>query len=74
MSGEKPTDSSLRQTVTTLGYLDYYTTKPPVPFPSISVEDKELKTNVRVFGSDLKAIKGLKKNGNYPTNKLQLKT
>ena len=70
--GEKPTDSSLRQTVTTLGYLDYYTTK-PVPFPSISVEDKELKTNVRVFGSDLKAIKGLQEKWELPNQQVTVK-
>ena len=56
--GEKPTDSSLRQTVTTLGYLDYYTNK-PVLFPNNFVEDKQPKANVRVFVDDLKVIKGL---------------
>jgi hypothetical protein len=70
--GENPTDSSLRQTVTTLGYLDYYTTK-PVPFPSISVEDKEPKTNVRVFTSDLKAIKELQEKWELPNQQVTVK-
>jgi molybdopterin converting factor small subunit len=70
--GENPTDSSLRQTVTTLGYLDYYTTK-PVPFPSISVGDKELKTNVRVFASDLKAIKELQEKWELPNQQVTVK-
>ena len=63
--GEKPTDSSLRQTVTTLGYLDYYTNK-PVPFPNNVVEDKQPKTNVRVFLDDLKAIKELQEKWELP--------
>ena len=63
--GEKPTDSSLRQTVTTLGYLDYYTTK-PVTFPNNLVEDKQPKTNVRVFLDDLKAIKELQEKWELP--------
>ena len=63
--GEKPTDSSLRQTVTTLGYLDYYTNK-PVPFPNNFVEDKQSKSNVRVFIDDLKAIKELQEKWELP--------
>ena len=63
--GEKPTDSSLRQTVTTLGYLDYYSNK-PVPFPNNSVEDKQPKANVRVFADDLKAIKELQEKWELP--------
>ena len=70
--GENPTDSSLRQTVTTLGYLDYYTTK-PVPCPSISVEDKEPKTNVRVFTSDLIAIKQLQEQWELPNQQTTVK-
>ena len=71
--GEKPNDSSLRQTVTTLGYLDYYTTK-PVPFPSNLVEeDKEPKTNVRVFTSDLKAIKELQEKWELPNQQTTVK-
>ena len=70
--GEKPTDSSLRQTVTTLGYLDYYTTKPAL-FPNISVEDKEPKTNVRVFTSDLKAIKELQEKWELPNQQVTVK-
>ena len=63
--GENPTDSSLRQTVTTLGYLDYYTNK-PVPFPNHVLEDKQPKTNVRVFVDDLKAIKELQEKWELP--------
>ncbi|MEO0843602.1 MAG: protelomerase family protein [Cyanobacteria bacterium J06633_8] len=70
--GEKPTDSSLRQTVTTLGYLDYYTTK-PVPFPSNFVEDKEPKTNVRVFLNDLKTIKELQEKWELPNQQTTVK-
>lgn len=62
---ENPTDSSLRQTVTTLGYLDYYTNK-PVLFPNNVVEDKQPKTNVRVFADDLKAIKELQEKWELP--------
>ena len=70
--GEKPTDSSLRQTVTTLGYLDYYTPK-SVPFPSNFVEDKEPKTNVRVFVDDLKAIKELQQKWELPNQQVTVK-
>ena len=70
--GEKPTDSSLRQTVTTLGYLDYYTTK-PVPFPNTLVEDKQPKTNVRVFTSDLQAIKELQEKWELPNQQVTVK-
>ena len=63
--GENPTDSSLRQTVTTLGYLDYYANK-PVPFPNHVLEDKQPKTNVRVFVDDLKAIKELQEKWELP--------
>jgi hypothetical protein len=70
--GENPTDSSLRQTVTTLGYLDYYSIK-PVPFPNNLVEDKEPKTNVRVFTSDLQAIKELQEKWELPNQQVTVK-
>ena len=70
--GEKPNDSSLRQTVTTLGYLDYYTTK-SVPFPNNLVEDKQPKTNVRVFVDDLKAIKELQEKWELPNQQTTVK-
>ncbi|MFM6151686.1 MAG: protelomerase family protein, partial [Sphaerospermopsis kisseleviana] len=41
-SNENPTDNDLKQVIVTLGYADYFTTK-PVPFPQIEI----MKSNVR---------------------------
>ncbi len=70
--GEKPTDSSLRQTVTTLGYLDYYTNK-PVPFLNNVVELSIPKTNVRVFADDLKVIKELQEQWELPNQQITVR-
>lgn len=61
---ENPTDSSLRQTVTTLGYLDYYTNK-PVPFPTVESERVEL-ANVRVLSQDIEIIRELQQQWGLP--------
>ncbi|NJM20826.1 MAG: hypothetical protein HC874_24935 [Richelia sp. SL_2_1] len=62
--GENPTDSSLRQTVTTLGYLDYYTNK-PVPFPTVERERVKV-ANVRVFVEDIESIRELQQQWQLP--------
>jgi hypothetical protein len=62
--GENPTDSSLRQTVTTLGYLDYYTNK-PVPFPTVERERVKV-ANVRVFAEDIETIRQLQEKWELP--------
>jgi TolA-binding protein len=54
--GEKISDSDLKHITTTLGYSDYYTTK-PVGYPS--APEKEKLSNVRVSSSDLEAIRHL---------------
>lgn len=55
-SGEKISDNDLKHITTTLGYSDYYTTK-PVGYPS--VPEKEKLSNVRVSSRDLEAIRHL---------------
>jgi Telomere resolvase len=54
--GEKISDSDLKHITTTLGYSDYYTTK-PVGYPS--APEKEKLSNVRVSSRDLEAIRHL---------------
>lgn len=54
--GEKISDSDLKHITTTLGYSDYYTTK-PVGYPS--APEKEKLSNVRVTSRDLEAIRHL---------------
>jgi TolA-binding protein len=54
--GEKISDSDLKHITTTLGYSDYYTTK-PVGYPD--APSKEKLSNVRVTSSDLEAIRHL---------------
>lgn len=54
--GEKISDSDLKHITTTLGYSDYYTTK-PVGYPD--APSKEKLSNVRVTSSDLEAIRQL---------------
>lgn len=54
--GEKISDSDLKHITTTLGYSDYYTTK-PVGYPS--APEKEKLSNVRVSSLDLEAIRHL---------------
>ena len=54
--GAKISDSDLKHITTTLGYSDYYTTK-PVGFPD--APEKEKVSNVRVSSSDLEAIRKL---------------
>ena len=54
--GEKISDSDLKHITTTLGYSDYYTTK-PVDYPD--APEKEKLSNVRVSSSDLEAIRHL---------------
>ena len=70
--GEKPTDSDLKNTVTTLGYLDYYTTL-PVPFPEISTKSKVKITNVRVDSEDLETIKELQEKWELPSQQVTVK-
>ena len=54
--GEKISDSDLKHITTTLGYSDYYVTK-PVGFPDGPLKQKL--SNVRVNSSDLEAIRHL---------------
>ena len=69
--GESPTDSSLRQTITTLGYLDYYVTK-PVPFPTVERERVKV-ANVRVFAEDIEAIRDLQQQWELPNQQTVVK-
>ncbi len=59
--GEKISDSDLKHITTTLGYSDYYTTK-PVGYPD--APSKEKLSNVRVSSSDLEAIRHLQEHLN----------
>ncbi|WP_375467266.1 protelomerase family protein [uncultured Nostoc sp.] len=60
---DAPTDRDLQNLVTTLGYADYYLTK-PVGFPD--APSKEKLSNVRVSSSDLEAIRHLQEELNLP--------
>ena len=70
--GENPTDASLRQTVTTLGYLDYYTTK-PVPSPNPSRTDKQPTSTLRIFSDDLEVIRELQQKWELPNQQTTVK-
>ncbi len=60
---DAPTDRDLQNLVTTLGYADYYLTK-PVGFPD--APSKEKLSNVRVSASNLEAIRHLQGEFNLP--------
>ena len=60
---DAPTDRDLQNLVTTLGYADYYLTK-PVGFPD--APSKEKISNVRVSSRDLEAIRHLQEELNLP--------
>ncbi|MHC5771333.1 MAG: protelomerase family protein [Nostoc sp.] len=60
---DAPTDRDLQNLVTTLGYADYYLTK-PVGFPD--APSKEKLSNVRVNSSNLEAIRHLQGELNLP--------
>lgn len=60
---DTPTDRDLQNLVTTLGYADYYLTK-PVGFPD--TPSKEKLSNVRVNSSNLEAIRHLQGEFNLP--------
>ncbi len=64
--GAKISDSDLKHITTTLGYSDYYTTK-PVGFPD--APEKEKLSNVRVSSSDLEAIRHLQEELQAPNQK-----
>ena len=61
--GEKISDSDLKHITTTLGYSDYYVTK-PVGYPD--APEKEKLSNVRVSSRDLEAIRHLQEELNLP--------
>ncbi|MBG1266327.1 protelomerase family protein [Nostoc sp. WHI] len=63
--GEKLSDSDLEHVATTLGYSDYYTTK-PVGFPGDLPREKL--ANVRVNSSDLAAIRYLQEQLEAPNH------
>jgi hypothetical protein len=60
---ENPTNRDLQSTATTLGYSDYFTTK-PVPFPT--APEKEKTTTIRINDFDLEPIKKLQKDWDLP--------
>ncbi|HEY9607669.1 MAG TPA: protelomerase family protein [Allocoleopsis sp.] len=60
---EEPTDKELQAVATTLGYADYFTTK-PVPFPT--APEKEKTTSIRVNEFDLEPIKKLQQKWKLP--------
>jgi hypothetical protein len=59
----KERDEKLKNLVTTLGYADYFTTK-PVPFPPAPEKDKVMQ--VRVTDDDFETIKQLQKKWELP--------
>ncbi len=60
---ENPTDKELQAVATSLGYADYFTTK-PVPFPT--APEKEKVMQVRVTDEDYETIKRLQKDWEAP--------
>jgi hypothetical protein len=60
---EEPTDRELQNVATSLGYADYFTSK-PVPFPS--APQKEKVVQVRVTDEDFETIKRLQKDWEAP--------
>jgi hypothetical protein len=60
---ENPTDKELQGVATSLGYADYFTTK-PVPFPT--APEKEKVMQVRVSDEDYEIIKRLQKDWEAP--------
>ena len=63
--GEKISDSDLKHITTTLGYSDYYVTK-PVGFPDGPLKPKL--SNIRVNSSDLEAIRHLQEKLEAPNH------
>ncbi|WP_193200597.1 protelomerase family protein [Nostoc sp. MG11] len=64
--GEKPSDQDLKHVVTSLGYADYYVTK-PVKFPDSP--EKEKTSNVKVSPADLEFIHQLQTDLELPNQK-----
>jgi len=65
-TNETPTDKDLNHLITTLGYADYYTTK-PVPFPIIKDENMTTKTNnIKINEADLEVIRDCQKKWELP--------
>ncbi|MBD2438801.1 protelomerase family protein [Nostoc sp. FACHB-110] len=67
---ENPNDGDLQHLVTTLGYADYYTTK-PVTFPSLATREKpnmenEKLSSIRVLPTDLEAIRKIQEEWEAP--------
>ncbi|MBD1804092.1 hypothetical protein H6F98_01200 [Microcoleus sp. FACHB-SPT15] len=60
---ENPTDKELQGVATSLGYADYFTTK-PVPFPT--APEKEKTTSIRINEFDLEPLKKLQKDWEAP--------
>jgi hypothetical protein len=64
---ENPNDGDLQHLVATLGYADYYTTK-PVTLPGVPEPEKEKLSNVRVSTSDLEAIREFQEEWEAPNH------
>jgi hypothetical protein len=60
---ENPTDKELQGVATTLGYADYFTSK-PVPFPT--APEKEKTTSIRINEFDLEPIRKLQQEWELP--------
>jgi hypothetical protein len=60
---QEPTDRELQNVATSLGYADYFTSK-PVPFPSAPQKEKVMQ--VRVTDEDFETIKRLQKDWEAP--------
>jgi hypothetical protein len=60
---EEPTDKELQNVATSLGYADYFTSK-PIPFPT--APEKEKVMQVRVTDEDYETIKQLQKDWEAP--------
>jgi hypothetical protein len=68
---ENPTDKELQGVATTLGYADYFTTK-PVPFPT--APEREKTTSIRINEFDLKPIRKLQQEWELPNQQGVIET
>lgn len=71
-TNETPTDKDLNHLVTTLGYADYFTTK-PVIFPIIKDENMSKTSNIKIHEVDLEVIRNCQKKWELPNQQSVVK-
>lgn len=71
-TNETPTDKDLNHLVTTLGYADYFTTK-PVTFPIIKDENMSKTSNIKIHEADLEVIRNCQKKWELPNQQSVVK-